>query len=481
MKAIGKKLPLILFPLLGINLVHGVTLSADGTGDVLLYPLYSVEGGNDTYVSLVNQSDQAKAVRVRFRESMENHQVLSFNLYLAPYDHWAGAVTTATGGGARLISADNSCTYPNIPPQGLVFSDAAYANIEGELQGLARTSEGLVEVIEMGVVDDMELDCTSIQSAWAEGGAWAQNPAQNILPTTGGLSGYGVIVNVNEGTNITYSATALKDFFDNWAMHRHPGVSSPTLADADPVIFYNGRVVVSTGIDAVNLTLMKGEVINDYVLDESIAASTDLIITLPTKNLYERNSDTSEEDSDFDRFLASVSNLPKGLATYPNNYIGSYRYFSSGGQDICFNVCFYDRYQEVSVGLDGAMNIVPMVQESMFYPSLRSAKEIVIDQYESYSYAPQLGQTLLESYKLDEHSEYENLTSGFVSVLFDLGDHAPNTSHQITFYSGGTPVTVRGMPVLSFSTQKYVNGNVNGLLSNYSVVTESTYQGGVAQ
>src|SRR5690606_16631640 len=113
--------------------------------------------------------------------------------------------------------------------------------------------------------------------------------------------------------------------------------------------------------------------------------------------------------------------------------------------------------------------------------SVRSAKEIVIDEYEFYSFAPQFGRTLLKSYKLDEHSGYEHLTSGIVSVRFDLGDYARNTSHQITFNSGGASKTVRGMPVLSFSTQKYVNGNVNGLLSNYSVVTESTYQGGVAQ
>jgi hypothetical protein len=478
MKVIGKALLLILFPLLGADMAQAVSLSKDGTGDVLIYPFYSVESGNDTYVSLVNQSDQAKAVRVRFRESMENHPVLSFNLYLAPHDHWAGAVTTDVGGGARLISADASCSYPDIPAQGLVFSDAAYVGINGELQGLARTGEGLVEVIEMGVLDDVELDCAAIQSAWSEGGAWAQNPAHNILSTTGGLSGYGVIVNVNEGTNITYSATALKEFFENKSMHRHPETAAPTLADADPVIFYNGRVEVNSGIDAVNLVLMKRRVDNEFVIDESIAASTDLVVTLPTQGLYQRNSSLAEGAPDFDRYFANIFHIPWEAVPYGDNYIGNYSYYSGGGQ-ICFISCIHDRYQEVSVDLDSAVNIVSVAQESVLYPSLRATKEIEVDQYDLNLYVPHRGRTFLDSYELKDHPGYGHLTSGFISVLFDLGDYAPNTSHQITFNSGDAPVTVRGMPVLSFSVQKYVNGNVNGLLSNYSVVTESIYKGGI--
>jgi hypothetical protein len=478
MKGIGKTLLLILFPLLCADMAQAVSLSNDGTGDVLIYPFYSVESGNDTYVSLVNQSDQAKAVRVRFRESMENHPVLSFNLYLAPQDHWAGAVTTDAGGGARLISADASCTYPDIPPQGLLFSDAAYAGINGELQGLARTGEGLVEVIEMGVVDGSVQDCAAIQSAWSEGGAWVQNPAHNILSTTGGLSGYGVIVNVNEGTNITYSATALKDFFENKSMHRHPETAAPTLADADPVIFYNGRVVVSSGIDAVNLVLMKRRVDNEFVIDESIAAATDLVFTLPTKNLYEKTPDGFIGNWDIDRFDTDIFYIPESLEPYNTNHIGTYD-FGIRPPGVCFVSCRPPRMQVVSVGIDGAVNIVPIAQESVLYPSSRSTKEIVVDQY---GVVDGIATYFLESYRLKDHSGYEHLTSGYVSVMIKASDYCTyDDLNNITFYSGRSPVTACGLPVLSFSVQKYVNGNVNGLLSNYSVVTESTYQGGVAQ
>ena len=50
-----------------------VSLNPDGLGQALIYPYYtvrSVEGGNalNTYVSVVNHTSDAKAVRVRGRE-----------------------------------------------------------------------------------------------------------------------------------------------------------------------------------------------------------------------------------------------------------------------------------------------------------------------------------------------------------------------------------------------------------------------------
>lgn len=100
-----------------------VELSHDGRGDVLLYPFYSVEGGNDTYISVANNTDKPKALRVRFREGVENAEVLAFNLYLGPRDHWAGAVTESSQGDTHLVSNDDSCTYPAQPDGGFIFSN----------------------------------------------------------------------------------------------------------------------------------------------------------------------------------------------------------------------------------------------------------------------------------------------------------------------------------------------------------------------
>ena len=71
-----------------------------------------------TYISIVSTTTIAKAVRVRFREGRAARPVLDFNLYLGPNDVWTAAVVpiealdAPPSGGARLLTADRSCTDP---------------------------------------------------------------------------------------------------------------------------------------------------------------------------------------------------------------------------------------------------------------------------------------------------------------------------------------------------------------------------------
>jgi hypothetical protein len=139
---------------------HAVYLDPNGQGQALIYPYYSVQGGNNTYVSVVNtDSANVKVVKVRFREGRNSREVLDFNLYLSPNDVWTGAVipadsASATSGG-RLITADVSCTNPAIPSTGVDFRNYLYsgANDDGAGQGLDRSREGYVEMIEMGTLN----------------------------------------------------------------------------------------------------------------------------------------------------------------------------------------------------------------------------------------------------------------------------------------------------------------------------------------
>src|SRR5690606_35362093 len=106
-------------------------LNSDGLGETLIYPFYSVEGGQDTYFTVVNTTDLTKAVKVRIIEAMNSAEVLDFNLYLSPQDHWSGVIT-ATDDGAMLRTFDNSCTVPQIKgnpsyPDGIPFRDFVYA------------------------------------------------------------------------------------------------------------------------------------------------------------------------------------------------------------------------------------------------------------------------------------------------------------------------------------------------------------------
>ena len=100
-----------------------VNLTSDGRGQVLLYPYYTTRTdvlGNPygTLLSVVNATASAKAVRVRFLEGKNSREVLDFNLFLSPFDVWTGAVLPELAtGGARLGTADLSCTLPSFTVQ----------------------------------------------------------------------------------------------------------------------------------------------------------------------------------------------------------------------------------------------------------------------------------------------------------------------------------------------------------------------------
>jgi hypothetical protein len=100
-----------------------------GLGEALIYPFYSASNasddlsGNDTYIHIVNTTNLVKAVKVRFIEAQNSQEVLDFNLYLSPYDEWAGTVTRNPNGtegdvGAIVRTQDNSCTVPALGTSG---------------------------------------------------------------------------------------------------------------------------------------------------------------------------------------------------------------------------------------------------------------------------------------------------------------------------------------------------------------------------
>src|SRR5690606_40298196 len=75
------------------------TSSAD---QILIYPFYSVQAGNDTYMSFRNTTDWVKALKVRFLDAKDNSVVSSFNLYLEPQDQWSAVITVGNDGTPRL-------------------------------------------------------------------------------------------------------------------------------------------------------------------------------------------------------------------------------------------------------------------------------------------------------------------------------------------------------------------------------------------
>ena len=68
-------------------------VNPDNTGEVLIYPFYSADNGNQTYIHVVNTTNLYKAAKVRILEAENSQEVRDFNLYLSPKDHFSFAIS----------------------------------------------------------------------------------------------------------------------------------------------------------------------------------------------------------------------------------------------------------------------------------------------------------------------------------------------------------------------------------------------------
>src|SRR6201996_4698031 len=79
------------------GLANAVNLNPDGVGQVLIYPYYTVNAGQDSLFSVVNTDPvNGKAVKVRFLEGYNSREVLDFNVFLSPNDVWTTAVSAVS-------------------------------------------------------------------------------------------------------------------------------------------------------------------------------------------------------------------------------------------------------------------------------------------------------------------------------------------------------------------------------------------------
>jgi hypothetical protein len=316
--------------LLSAPLATAVSLSPRGTGQVLIYPYYTVNGGQSTLLSLVNTTAHAKALRLHFREGYNGREVLGFNLYLAPYDVWTGALFALTDdGGANLLTDDRSCTVPALRSNTTLpvladgrryvpFGNAAYVGAHDDTgpTSLTRTREGSLEVIEMGEVVDgspsgkatthvngVPTDCASLARAWDSGGYWSTSPGTDVSKPSGGMYGTLAVVNPAQGTIFQVAAAAL-DGFSAYAQHSAPGNAHPDLGDArssgidvqppyaDADVEVDGKIRhlhylgADRAVDAVSALLMATVAYAEWVYEAQNVANTDLLFTFPTKRHY---------------------------------------------------------------------------------------------------------------------------------------------------------------------------------------------------
>jgi hypothetical protein len=333
---------------------QAVNVNPDGLGQVLIYPYFTSNDGNQTVLSVVNTTNDAKAVKVRFLEGFNSREVLDFNLYMSHHDVWVGAVFNDDGTPSLAIT-DTSCTVPYLqggePGDTAIqpFLNLAYAGkySDGGPEGIERAAEGHIEVIEMGTLigdsaddathttlqekdDDGNVirewwapeDCDQLVENWTEytnstpDGIWWEEAqsgdGQAHTDTTrnsGGLFGGAAIVNTDNGTMFSYDAIALQgyDTTDD-GVHYEPGDINPSLDDGSEnsaTIFFgvpqNTAVTLEDyprSVDAISALFMHENLMNEYVTDPDVAASTEWVVTFPTKAFYvdELFLDESDEE-----------------------------------------------------------------------------------------------------------------------------------------------------------------------------------------
>jgi len=310
----------------------GQFVNPDKTGEVLLFPFYNADNGNASNMHIVNTTSAVKAVKIRFLEYKNSDEVLDFNLYLSPKDHFAfGVIADPNGDGAAIITADNSCTVPALgSPNGAFpgtttenadgsitriqpFVNYQYANTKDVDSSIQRTLTGHVEVIEMGVVKNtgdaksgkayasyathgptgVPSSCAGLDKAWASG-AWnptTGDPSDGISAPTGGLYGLAYHINVDAAAAFGYEPTAI----DDWAVtaeHTDPGSLDPSITDGTPVgTVHNGQgtwtdYTLASGVQATSAILQTESLSNDVMVNSAIGGMTDWVVTFPTKRAH---------------------------------------------------------------------------------------------------------------------------------------------------------------------------------------------------
>lgn len=512
MKFKTKVLSAAVLAAVGVTSAQAVTISNDGLGQVLLYPYFTVEGGYNTLISVVNTTARGKAVKVRFLESLNSREVLDFNLYLSPLDVWTGMITADAAGGAKLVVTDASCTAPAIATAiggtgeqafftyGFDGSSGLDADAEAG-RGLARTREGYVELIEMGDIDPeyvmptpnsnflaaithvagVPKACGDVASEWAAtlfptngAGPTLTADLAGLMAPTGGLAGSGTLINIEKGTDYSYDPTPLAGYQTN-PNHTAPGSLNPSLADSIPLSVVvqvsqatGAATVVNTvwphgsygGVDAVSAALMRSNVIDEFVVNTAIHAGTDWVVTMPTKRWYVD--------------VPSMFN-PNAVVSHGVRPFASV--FAAGGACETISMSFTNQEEDKKTGSIGfspaplgksqsicwEANVITFNNSNVLAsPQTATSHNVNVGTYPA-------GWLNLSFPSASAASNLpDDLVAGAgvgVASGTDAGDVA---SHQMGTNDGTNDETYWGLPVIGFSVQQYVNDVLpSGVLSNY--------------
>ena len=450
-----------------------VRVSQNGLGEVLIYPYYTVNNYLNTLYTIVNTTDQPKALAIRFLEGDINTDVLTFHVYLDAYDTWTGALvpSTSTIGDHQgepsvpHVTVDTSCA-PYLIKAGQEFLPFAIdLDSDSDNHNMQRAREGHIEVLEMGVLTGepatwvsqeyhgVPNHCAAIEAEWDDNDQWN---ADQLDPPTGGLKGSVAIMYVAEGIAYSYDAVALRDFWQGGSNFAPVGDFEPNLNDAFPestVWLDNGELMTTEwqhGYQAVSEVLTSATLMSEYVIDAYINAKTDLVYTFPTKRFHVNNG---------------------GAVTAPFTSIWD-------GDEACesFQLKVWDREAQRDINpycgdktaKTGGDAVTPSLTPRPPCPSYpefcKSANvvEVTFPGLPTPTQTTVLGSDNAFWAKLPDSAVTEN---GWTQMTFPEA--------QTTNPDTGTPLT--GMPVVGFAFQQYTNaGAAYGFLAQYGVTSKHT-------
>ena len=232
---------------------QAVNLTEDNLGDAGIFQYYSARENWQTFFRIINTSDDAVAVKLRFHEAANSREVLDFTVFLSPRDEWLAWTDDSadTLGNPGIRTNDTSCIYEStngntlaygFKDQGAfksaIFDDAAFTGdySDGNTNISDRLREGYLTVI--GVVQvDPSGSMTSQEESFVEGlthnnrepenctqASLAYTNLENEIGTTPGnflsastevgniLGMNGYLVNLESGQGGGYNPAVLANF-----------------------------------------------------------------------------------------------------------------------------------------------------------------------------------------------------------------------------------------------------------------------------
>lgn len=501
-----------------VGSAQAVNINPDGLGQVLIYPYYTSNAGLSTVLSVVNTSEDAKAVKVRFMEGQNSQEVLDFNLYMSPYDVWAAAITDIAGT-PTLIVNDTSCTVPylylNTDENGDRDGQQEFLPFEmakdGGSSDISRAAEGHFEMIEMGtLVDDngvedaqgsataathvpnadgpaMPADCAQLVAAWTDpdntiigdegywlnGSVQGEGPFTDLLPPSGGLFGGAAVIDVANGAMYSYDAKAINGFADSVLagdiLHQVPGSTLPSLNSGNQytatVFLDNGTTLDSAsftrGVDAVSFLFMHDQIMNEYTTETPVNGATEWVVTFPTKAfyVYEESSGSSDPVNPF-------------TSTWDG----------SGACEVVSLDRIWDR-EEQTPGLVPGVPIPPIVSPAPPDPEVPGVVpfslcfETSVIRFDGSDTVPA---PLVSATEILGSTNFHSIGNGVLGfeagwVRLQLADYPETDPATGEIIPGGQTLTrtldsLTGLPITGFAVQRFENGFLgegSNVLANY--------------